>query len=196
MEFIAHRINTIKELKAIPKNVGVEIDIRDNEQGLYLSHDPFLKGDTLEDFLKFYQHGTLILNIKSERIEYAIIELLKKYKIEKYFFLDSSIPMIHSLNKINEKNIALRFSEYECIETVLKMKNMAKWVWVDCFTELPINKDNYKILKNSGLKLCLVSPELQNQPDKILPYWNYLKENEIIFDAICSKINNYNIFYP
>ena len=82
MEFIAHRINTINELKAIPKNVGVEIDIRDNEQGLYLSHDPFSNGDSLEDFLKFYQHGTLILNIKSERIEYSIIELLKKYKIE------------------------------------------------------------------------------------------------------------------
>ena len=34
MEFIAHRINTIKELNQTPNDYGVEIDLRD-----YLNHE-------------------------------------------------------------------------------------------------------------------------------------------------------------
>ena len=39
-----------------------------------------------------------------------------------YFFLDSSIPMIHLLH--NKYNIACRFSEYEPIEFYNNIKNM------------------------------------------------------------------------
>ena len=41
MNFIAHRINTIEELKRIDKKYGVEMDIRDYGNDLILSHDPF-----------------------------------------------------------------------------------------------------------------------------------------------------------
>jgi hypothetical protein len=41
MEYIAHRINTIEELKQIPKEYGVELDLRDFRDGLILQHDPF-----------------------------------------------------------------------------------------------------------------------------------------------------------
>ena len=70
-----------------------------------------------EEYLKHYDHGTMILNIKSERIEFRVLELLKKYKVEKYFFLDSSFPMIYLLSEQGEKNIALRFSEFEGLDT-------------------------------------------------------------------------------
>ena len=190
MEFIAHRINTIDELLKVPKNYGVEIDIRDFGKKLILNHDPFEDGDTLEDYLEHYDHGTLILNIKSERIEYKVLEMLNKYKIKKYFFLDSSFPMIYLLTKDNEKNVALRFSEYEGIDTILAMSDKVDWIWVDCFTKLPINIVNYKILKQHGFKLCLVSPELQGQEEKLEVYKEFLKNEGIIFDAICSKIYN------
>jgi hypothetical protein len=39
MEYIAHRINTIKELKEIPKNYGVELDLRDFGNRLILQHE-------------------------------------------------------------------------------------------------------------------------------------------------------------
>ena len=89
-------------------------------------------------------------------------------------------------------NSAVRFSEIEPIELALAMKGRAKWVWVDCFSKLPITQENYKILKDNGFKLCLVSPELQGQDKKIEKYKEYLEKNNIIFDAICSKIYNYN----
>ena len=33
MEYIAHRINTLAELKELPKEYGVELDLRDNLNG-------------------------------------------------------------------------------------------------------------------------------------------------------------------
>ena len=73
--------------------------------------------------------------------------LLKKYNIKNYFFLDSSFPMINLLSSSGEKKIALRFSEYEGVDTIVNMKNKVNWVWVDCFTEFPLNDKIYQILK-------------------------------------------------
>jgi hypothetical protein len=190
MEYIVHRINTIEELKKIPKEYGIELDLRDFGDRLILQHDPFKDGEDFEEYLKHYNHGTMILNIKSERIEYRVLELIQKYNIKKYFFLDCSFPMIYTLSKAGERNIALRFSEFEGMDTILQMKGKVNWVWVDCFTKLPIDKNNYKILKESGFKICLVSPELQGQNDKLTKYKEYLKNNNIVFDAICTKIYN------
>lgn len=191
--FCCHRINTIEELKTIPYTFGIEIDLRDDLSGnIYLHHDPFLQGELLNDFLNYYQHSFIILNIKSERIEYKILELLKKYNITNYFFLDSTFPMIYKLSKEGEKNIAIRFSEFESIESVLIMRDKIHWVWIDCFTKNPLTLENYKLLKNSGFKLCFVSPELQQQPEKIEEYYNYFKSNNIKLDMICSKKYNIN----
>lgn len=190
MEFIAHRINTVEELKNVPKEYGVEIDVRDFGDRLILQHDPFKDGEDFEDYLKHYNHGIMILNIKSERIEYRVLELIQKYEIEKYFFLDSSFPMIYNLSKEGNKNIALRFSEFEGIDTILNLRNKVEWIWVDCFTVLPINYEIFAILKENGFNICLVSPELQGQDEKIELYKKYLNDNNIIFDAICTKLYN------
>ena len=191
MEYIAHRINTVEELKQIPYEYGVELDLRDYGDRLILQHDPFKDGEDFEEYLKHYNHGTMILNIKSERIEHKVLELIKKYDVKKYFFLDSSFPMIYLLSNNNEKNIALRFSEFEGIDTILNMKNKVEWIWVDCFSKLPITNENYMLLKANGFKFCLVSPELQGQSEKLEEYKEYLNCNNIVFDAICTK--NYNI---
>lgn len=194
MEFIAHRINTLQELKNLDKNYGVELDLRDNLNGrIYIQHNPFEAGEDFEPYLSEYSRhhsGTMILNIKSERIELKILEMLKQYPVKKYFFLDSSFPMIKLLTDQGEKNIALRFSELEGLDTIRNMAGKVNWAWVDCFTRLPINKETYIELKELGYKLCMVSPELEGQPEKIEEYRNYLKREEIIMDAVCSKVYN------
>ena len=190
MEFIAHRINTIEELKQVPVDYGVELDLRDRGDRLILAHDPFMGGEDFEEYLKHYKHGTMILNIKSERIEHRILALIQKYKVNKYFFLDSSFPMIYLLSKEGEKNLALRFSEFEGIDTILNMEGKVAWIWVDCFTRLSITKENYKLLHDKGFKFCLVSPELQGQEIKLEEYKAYLACENIVFDAICTKIYN------
>jgi hypothetical protein len=98
--------------------------------------------------------------------------------------------MIYLLSNNGEKNIALRFSEFEGIDTILNMKGKVDWIWVDCFTKLPIDEVIYKALKENGFKICLVSPELQGKIHKIEEYKNYLETNKIIFYAICTKSFN------
>lgn len=94
------------------------------------------------------------------------------------------------LSKSGEKNIALRYSEFEGIDTIINMKDKIKWVWVDCFTKLPINQETFKTSKEAGFLLCLVSPELQGRPDDIEKYKDYINSQKIVFDMICTKVYN------
>jgi len=100
--------------------------------------------------------------------------------------------MIYLLNKdYKNNNNACRFSEYENINNFIDNKNMYSTIWVDCFTIFPLNKENYKLIKNENKKICIVSPELQKQPEKIIKYRDNIIENNIIPDMICTK--SYNI---
>lgn len=191
MLYIAHRINTIEELDKLPCQYGVELDLRDDLNGrIYIQHNPFEPGQDFEEYLKHYHHGLMILNIKSERIEHRVLELIGQYNVKSYFFLDSSFPMIKLLSDMGETNIALRFSELEGLDTIRNMAGKATWVWVDCFTKLPIDKDSYTELKELGYKLCMVSPELEGQPEKLGEYKAFLEENQIVMDAVCTKVYN------
>ena len=195
-EFIAHRINTIDELRLLDKTLGVEIDIRSWNGDLVLVHDPLIRSSVrFEDYLSEYkQNGTLILNIKEEMLEYRIIELLKEYNITNYFFLDSSFPMINKLSSIGEHNVALRFSEYEGMDTLISMSGRVKWVWVDCFSKLPLDKNIFNTIRRLDYKLCLVSPELQGREEDILAYREFLIRENIVFDAVCTKHYNIDIW--
>lgn len=191
MEYIAHRINTLSELRNLPTTFGVEVDLRDAADGtLHMAHDPFTQGESFEAYLKHYSHGTMILNIKSERIEAKVLELVKKYNVARYFFLDSSFPMIHTMAEGGERNIALRYSEFEGIDTIKQMQGLVDWVWVDCFTKLPLDHKVFTQLRKMKYKLCLVSPELQGRDEEIENYRSYLASHNIVFDAICTKYYN------
>ncbi|MDP3510961.1 MAG: hypothetical protein Q8T09_23550 [Candidatus Melainabacteria bacterium] len=195
MHFIAHRINQLEQLRQVPALFGCEIDLRDRGERLILQHDPFKDGEDAEPFFAEYKkHGTLILNVKSERIEDTVLSLMEKYQIENYFFLDSSLPMIVNLTKRGEKRIALRYSEFETIETVLNFAGLVDWVWIDCFTRLSLSKEDYMLLKDANFKLCLVSPELQGRPEDIAAYKKQMAEAEIVMDAICTKQHNIDLW--
>lgn len=182
---IIHRVNESQKLISIPINYGVEIDLRDSDHDIIVTHDPFSKGETLENYLKSFKHNTIILNVKSEGIEEKTLEILKKYNIESYFFLDLSFPALIKLAQRGEKKIAFRYSEYEGLETILNLKGMVEWVWVDCFNKFPLDNKTYRILKKD-FKLCLVSPELQGHSiDKINIFKELIKE--MPFDAVCTK---------
>jgi len=192
MEFIAHRINTLDELLKLPTEYGVELDLRDDLNGrIYIQHNPFEAGEDFEEYLKHYHHGTMILNIKSERIELKILEMLPRYDIKSYFFLDSSFPMIWLLSKQGEKHIALRVSEYEGLHTARNMAGKVDWIWIDCFSRIPIGKKEADELKNLGYKLCLVSPELEGRDKDIERYQRQIEAEKISIDAVCTK--KYNI---
>lgn len=184
MQYIAHRINTREQLADVPTQYGVELDLRDRGEDLILQHDPFITGERFADYLQDYQHGLMILNIKSERIEHRVLEMIQG-KLKDYFFLDSSYPMIRTLCKLGERKIAVRFSEYEPVESALALAGEVEWVWVDCFTKMPLTDETYAKLK-PHFKLCAVSPELQGRSvDTIAQYAAELEPYPM--DAICTK---------
>lgn len=191
MEFIAHRVNTIKELQKLSPQYGVELDLRDDYEGrIYIAHHPYVRGEYFEDYLKEYRHGTMILNIKSERIEEQVLKLIHRYQVKTYFFLDCSFPMIYFLIQNGERNIALRVSEYEGMDTARRMRGKAEWIWADCFHQIPVNKEELEELKSMGYRVCLVSPELQGREQEIETYKAMIEEQQLCFDAICTKACN------
>ncbi|MBT8544354.1 hypothetical protein G6730_05130 [Polynucleobacter paneuropaeus] len=189
MRIISHRRNTIDELKATPFEYGVEVDIRSDNGKLTIHHDPFALGESFEDWLNCYQHGTLILNVKEEGLESRLIGLMDKYKIKDYFFLDQSFPFLVKWSRLGVRQSAVRYSEYESIETALNLAGRVDWVWVDFFTHFPLMADDARRLKGAGFKICIVSPELQGFPpeDEIPLLAELMKERYIYPDAICTK---------
>ena len=188
MNFICHRVNKVTELGQILPEYGVEIDLRDDLTGrVYIAHNPFEAGHDFEEYLKQYHHGMMILNVKSERIEHEVIRLLQKYDINDYFFLDSTFPMIFLLSNMGEKKIALRFSEFEKMDTIEAMAGKVDWLWVDCFTKIPLSRCDLEKIKSMGYKTCFVSPELQGRPEDVDKYIEHFLHECMNFDAICAK---------
>jgi len=174
MELIIHRINTIKELNKIPHKYGTEIDIRTNGSKLILNHEPFEKGDNFLNYIDSYCHGTLILNIKESGIENEVLKIVKSASIKSFFLLDVDMPYIFSSMKSKNKNIAIRFSEYESIETVKSFKDKFNWILIDTLNKLPINKKNLSTL--SKFKTCLVCPERWGRKNDIFKYKKIFKK--------------------
>lgn len=165
--------------------MGVEIDLRSRNQKIILHHDPFKSGESFETFLKNYRHSFLILNVKEEGLEEPALELLQRYKIREYFFLDLSFPALMKLVREGIKNVAVRFSEYEPVEAAMALKGKADWLWIDCFDRFPLNHNTCEILRNE-FKLCVVSPELQGHPIEQIDLFREQMKHFAI-DAICTK---------
>lgn len=189
MQIIAHRKNTIEELQATPLCYGIEMDIRSYGNDLVVHHEPCTQGDLLRGWLAAFQHKTLILNVKEEGLENKVLELVHQYGIEDYFFLDQSFPFLVKTAKQGERKCAVRVSEFESIESALSLAPYIDWCWVDCFTHFPLKNEGATRLQNAGLKLCLVSPELQGFEASVhIPALQEILAQECIFpEAVCTK---------
>ena len=186
MHIIMHRVETLEQLAQVRPEWGVEIDIRDYDGDLRLTHDPFRGGLTLDALLAAYRHGTLIFNVKCDGLEGRVMEAAARHNVTNYFFLDLANPTLIRLARGGERRLAVRFSEYEPIEACLPFAGMADWVWIDCFTRLPLDPDSYARLKKH-FRLCLVSPELQKHPaSAIADYRKALKTMPL--DAVCTDL--------
>ena len=189
MNLISHRRNTITELQATDIRYGVEVDIRSYGGDLVIHHDPFVNATPFESWLREYNHGTLILNVKEEGLEDKLLDLMREHNIDNFFFLDQSFPFLVKTASSGESRCAIRVSEFESIDTALTVSGKVDWVWIDCFSKFPLDNNQYSQLKDAGYKLCLVSPELQGRlsQDEIVDMAKLLNEQEIVVDAICTK---------
>jgi hypothetical protein len=185
MLIIQHRVNTIAQLSATSPQYGIEADLRSEGSNLVLHHDPFVKGEDWTSWLQSWQHAFFIANIKTEGIEERVINDLEASGMGNYFLLDVSLPFIVKYMRKGFGKMAIRFSEYEPEQLALRFAGKLEWVWVDCFTRMPLNSDIYALLR-PHFKLCLVSPELQGRAtEEIAGLRTELASMPV--DAVCTK---------
>ncbi|MBL4694342.1 hypothetical protein JKY72_03145 [Candidatus Gracilibacteria bacterium] len=171
---VVHRVNRIDELKKIPEEFGVEVDLRAENGRIILNHEAFEGGDDFEEYMGFYKHSLLVLNIKESGIEDKVIEIVKKNGVENYFLLDVEFPYIFRSAQEGFRNIALRYSEKEPIENVKVFEDKFDWIWIDTNTKLPLDSEIVSVLQK--YKTCLVCPERWGRPEDIHQYKELMKK--------------------
>ena len=190
MVLIIHRVNALSALKTLPGEYGVEIDVRhDNRNGrLYLNHDPSEGGDSLEEYLRHFNHAFIVFNIKEAGIEQQVLDLVKKFNIVNYFLLDVEPYYIYHATKKGIRNIAVRFSENEPLESALVYKDKVDWLWIDVPTSLPITPENSRMVQN--FKTCLVCPERWGRPEEITNYIQTLRRLNFPLTAVMTSLQH------
>lgn len=166
-QFILHRENQGKKLKDLPKDVGLEFDVRSDSCfscGLKVAHDPWTLGENFEAWLKYSIErgftGPLLVNTKEDGLESRVMSLFQRYKVSDFMFIDTAPPtLIHLAKAGHGKHLSVRFSKFEPLEACLALKGMVQNVWVDCFEGVPVEAAAVKKLSES-FQTFLVSPEL------------------------------------
>jgi hypothetical protein len=177
---IEHRINSIELLQNVNKEHGIEIDVRwsDKLNKVIITHD-YVCTDyvLLEDFLMFYNHKFLIINVKESQCEDKCIEIMKNFNIV-YYFLDSQIPDIIRLYKRGYNNFIIRFSIFEEYWNLYKQ---FKYIWFDTFGNLE-NLDLLNFYEFKNNEFIFTSPELHGK-NNIEEY----RDRADVIKNICTK---------
>jgi glycerophosphoryl diester phosphodiesterase len=160
--------------RSFENNFGVETDIRDSTEQIFISHD-MAKGNemTVKDFFKLYNRydsrPPLALNVKADGLFKMMADLLPKNKIDNYFFFDMSLP--DALGYVKEGlKIFSRQSEYEKDPYLYEE---ADGIWLDEFNRHWIDEEIIQQHFVGKKKVCIVSPELHKRNYK--EEWEHYK---------------------
>jgi len=187
VQYIVHEVNTIEKLQKIPKNYGIEIDVRLLNNELVLGHDIEENNVPLNIFLKEYDHSLIVANIKESGVEDLIFSIFEELNVNRFFLLDVEFPYIYKNFKTRGNNLSLRFSELEPQFTNNTLIDKVQWLWIDSFTELPINEESVKYFKN--FESCLVSPSRWGRINNIEQSFETFKKFGFFPDWIMVEIN-------
>ena len=180
MNYIAHRglwkekneQNTYVGIKrALDLGFGVELDIRDNNGELIVSHDPghYIKPLLFQEILELFKSydSTLAINVKSDGIVMSLKSMLTGLDASSYFLFDMSIPetIVYLENGLPTY---MRVSEYESFGELHKRSD---GVWLDAFqADWWVGaSDVFSNQKN----VCVVSPELHGRDYS--DAWSFLR---------------------
>jgi glycerophosphoryl diester phosphodiesterase len=183
MNFIAHRglwsekseQNTYLGIKkAFDLGFGVELDVRDKNGELVVSHDPSYGVECLylEEIVKLFNpyDSMLAINIKSDGILENLKSLLAGLDKKRFFLFDMSIPETIGYLEAGLPTY-MRLSEYE---NFCELHVRSQGVWLDAFqSDWWIGQESTFF---SSEKICVVSPELHGRNK--LDAWRFLKNVE------------------
>ncbi|NYJ04627.1 hypothetical protein [Petropleomorpha daqingensis] len=186
---VAHRRNLPAELAETPTAYGIEMDIRSQGDRLVVTHEPFDQGVDFEEWLDAYAHAFLVANVKEEGLEQRVESALAARGIEEWAYLDQSFPFMIKTLRRGEDRCMVRVSEYESVRTALATQPRPRWVWLDSFTGALPPREDLAALASAGLKVMLVSPELQGRDPEpeVAGLRKALADAGLELDAVCTK---------
>lgn len=199
MQIIAHRgawnlpqagqtANSLPAFEqALRHGWGIEVDIRDYNGELRVSHNPANTDSLpLHILLNCYisQNSTacIAFNIKADGLQSLLTEQLNKHHIKHYFTFDMSIPNTLEDQRAN-LNFFLRQSEHEqSLQHLGRLYQTCKGLWIDQFEAdervLAYNLCSIPTHIEAGKHICFVSPELHawgRKDNYYLEVWPKLK---------------------
>jgi glycerophosphoryl diester phosphodiesterase len=159
---------------ALSEGFGVELDVRDRNGGLIVSHDPSAEScplilNELAADLDASPTSWIALNIKSDGLA-ALFPALKN----PHFYFDMSFPERRNYQR-RDMPTAERLSEFETASKHSLDADSTAAVWVDSFLgEWFLDRSKLEeILNFPGFK-CFVSPELHGRPHESA--WKTIQE--------------------
>ncbi|MGB8602335.1 MAG: hypothetical protein WCD42_09085 [Rhizomicrobium sp.] len=166
---MAEEKNTLTAFeRAFAGGFGVELDVRDLDGALVISHDPpragcLLFSTVLGLYQKYGTPGRMAINIKADGLAPEIAHLLTEREMHaKCFVFDMSVPDMLSYNRLDIVTFT-RHSEYENIPSRL---DVCHGVWIDAFEHPWADEDKIISFLNENKTVALVSPELHGKPHR------------------------------
>lgn len=181
MKIVAHRGIWVEEKeqnsmeafkKALDSGFGIELDVRDHNGQIGVSHD-MITNDKFLDFelvVELFSHyeSILAINIKSDGMLKKIETILQELDTEKFFCFDMSIP--ESIPYLESQlPTYMRISEFEEFGP-LHAKSAG--VWLDSFYSDWWRNDLDVFVASKNY--CVVSPELHHRDN--MEAWNFLNK--------------------
>lgn len=167
-EEVAEQNKVVAFERAICGGFGIELDLRDHNGQVVVAHDPPVGAQLLfSEFLKINNicDVVLALNIKSDGLSDSIFQMLKAAGVVRYFAFDMSMPESRRYLSAGLKTF------FSISEFIKGLPSSLKYdgVWLDSFNSEWFSVQLIRDWLDSGIQICIVSPELHGRPH--LPLW-------------------------
>ena len=185
MNIIAHRgywlspsekNSQIAFRRALESGFGIEIDIRDSNGELVISHDmPAIGAMKLDEFVRLYVEFPvavpIALNVKADGLYSPLSQSISRAGFNSAFVFDMSVPDIRGY-LAEQIPIFTRLSEQEPYPAFFEE---SQGVWLDAFESEWYDATVIQELLKKNKQVAIVSPELHHRP--YLELWDFLRKN-------------------
>jgi glycerophosphoryl diester phosphodiesterase len=143
---------------------GVELDVRDLDGELVISHDPPAAGAlgfaaVVEAFLAAGSPGQLAVNVKADGLETMLADTLRGVDPARWFAFDMSVP-----DTLRYAHAGLPyFSRHSDLEPEPALYADACGVWLDDFAGGFVSEARIAAHLDAGKHVAVVSPELHGR---------------------------------